>query len=97
MLTDIITAPCHEPQDTKVIVHERLEELEKKLELLTNSPEPRAKKARDKRRSEIKDLTLQIDNSKAYLSLSEGTKVTEGTKLGVIAHLTLSPGGMPEV
>jgi hypothetical protein len=97
MLTDIITAPCHEPQDTKVIVQQRLGELEKKLELLTNSPEPRAKKARDKRRSEIKYLTLQIDNSKAYLSLSEGTKVTEGTKLGVITHLTLSPGGMPEV
>jgi hypothetical protein len=97
MLTDIITAPCHEPQDTKVIVQQRLGELEKKLELLTNSPEPRAKKARDKRRSEIKYLTLQIDNSKAYLSLSEGTKVTEGTKLGVITHLILSPGGMPEV
>ncbi len=96
MLTDIITAPCHEPQDTKVIVQERLGELEKKLELLTNSPEPRAKKARDKRRSEIKYLTLQIDNSKAYLSLSEGTKVTDGKSLGVITHLTLSPGGMPE-
>ncbi len=97
MLTDIITAPCHEPQDTKVIVHERLGELEKKLELLTNSPEPRAKKARDKRRSEILDLTLQIDNSKAYLSLSEGNKVTDGKSLGVITHLTLSPGGMPTV
>jgi hypothetical protein len=91
------TPPSYESSETKVIVQERLGELEKKLELLTNSLEPRAKKARDKRRSEIKYLTLQIDNSKAYLSLSEGTKVTEGTKLGVITHLTLSPGGMPEV
>ena len=89
--------PSLETQDTKHIVHERLEELEKKLELITNSPQPKTKKAQDKRRSEIKDLTRSIDNMRAYLALSVGTKVTEGTQLGVITHLTFSPGGMPVV
>ena len=88
---------CLETQDTKVIVIEALGELEKKLELLTNSPQPKTKKAQHKRKSEILHLTRSIDNMRAYLALSVGQKVTEGTQLGVITELTLSPGGMPTV
>ena len=97
MVTTKITNPSLETQDTKVIVHERLGELEQKLSTLTNSPKPKTKKAQQKRQASILDLTRSIDNFKAYLSLSIDQRVTDGTQLGLITDLTLSPGGMPEV
>ena len=92
-----IINPSYEASDTKVIVHERLGELEQKLSTLTNSPQPKTKKAQEKRQAEILELTRSIDNFKAYLSLSIEQKVTDGNQLGIITDLTLSPGGLPEV
>ncbi|MGK7881109.1 MAG: hypothetical protein AB4060_13545, partial [Crocosphaera sp.] len=92
-----ITNPSLETQDPKVIVHERLGELEQKLSTLTNSPQPKTKKAQEKRQAEILESTRSIDNFKAYLSLSIEQKVTDGNQLGIITDLTLSPGGLPEV
>ncbi len=97
MVTAKITNPSFETYDTKVIVHERLGELEQKLSTLTNSPQPKTKKAQEKRQAEILEITRSIDNFKAYLSLSIEQKVTDGSQLGIITDLTLSPGGLPEV
>ncbi|MGK7881526.1 MAG: hypothetical protein AB4060_15735, partial [Crocosphaera sp.] len=96
-MTAKITNPSLEIQDTKVIVHERLAELEKQLSTLTNSPQPKTKKAQEKRQTSILDLTRSIDNFKAYLSLSIEQKVTDGNQLGIITDLSLSRGGLPEV
>ncbi|MEA5536772.1 ParB N-terminal domain-containing protein [Crocosphaera sp. XPORK-15E] len=69
----VITATFLKPQDTKVIVQKRLGELEQQLELITNYPQPLVKKAQGKRRSEILDLTLQINqlNSVVFTEFDE--------------------------
>ncbi len=81
---------------TPLTATDRLEQFVAQLKSLTDSPQATTKKAREKRRAQTEDIARKIESLKAYLTLAQGQRVTDGKQLGAIAELLLSPGGMPE-